>query len=500
VNIKSQSSWIQKDSNVYVKTIVLSGAVEGSDYVVVERACPRFGLLQKKMAITVESSQVSNGEELLFVSPKTAFINIGSSATFTFTVDTSHTDCNASIYDTEMIIPENVKLFSQTPWTDIDGRIYEKALTVTGITEGSGELIVRRDCLDYGIVELVVPITVGTAFTPMQELPDFVWNSLKEMTLTEIAAYYGVPQDMLLSSLGVEVLPDITGHELKDEYGIDKMDLKSLLESLFYATHQGYEDRSSSKNIIFDIQSIDIVFLLILATSTILFVMGKYKLRYVTMAFSLLYFGFYLDACICHLGALTNFLLFDTIELHWIILVVIPLVASVLFGRVFCGGICIFGGVQQYLYDIRKKLLPIKTKHALPRYLGYGKFLVLGIMVYYAIVASRAVFCEYDPFFNIFYLTFSWDVFGLLTILLVLVSLFVERAFCRFACPLGVLLWLGEHISIFNVRVDKESCNSCQLCNKICPMNKDLVSGKGECIGCGKCLEKCRKNSIYYGR
>jgi uncharacterized protein with FMN-binding domain/ferredoxin len=93
--------------------------------------------------------------------------------------------------------------------------------------------------------------------------------------------------------------------------------------------------------------------------------------------------------------------------------------------------------------------------------------------------------------------------FSLLTILIL--SLFVERGFCTYFCPLGAAFTVVSKFRIFKIKKDKSTCIECNLCTRKCPMrievnNEMNTYGKvisGECIDCGNCISSCPPHSIF---
>ena len=70
-------------------------------------------------------------------------------------------------------------------------------------------------------------------------------------------------------------------------------------------------------------------------------------------------------------------------------------------------------------------------------------------------------------------------------------SLIIERPWCKYLCPYGALLGLFNKIRIFKIRRNPDSCIHCKKCDKVCPMNIK-VSGKTtisdlQCISCHQC-------------
>jgi polyferredoxin len=329
-------------------------------------------------------------------------------------------------------------------------------------------------------------------------MPVFDWSTMKNLSIGDIAALYGVDVSDLAEMFGADA--GMTLHDVKNERGITKYEIQGIIEDA-YAQYNGIVyDVPEPQRISYSLLLQDYVYIVLVAAGSILFALKKYKFRLVLLGLSLLYFGFYLKGCMCQLGVFANFFIFDTIELHWFVLLVVPVVSTLLVGRSFCGWVCFFGTIQEYLFEARKRVFPFKTRRKLPSWLSYSKFVVLGLILYFAIVSSRVVFCDYDPFFYIIYRMFSLDTLGVLTVLLVAGSLFIERPFCRYACPMGAVLMAADAVALNRVRVAEPSCNACRLCTRVCPMNRDLVNGKGECINCGKCFETCRKDALYYGK
>lgn len=76
----------------------------------------------------------------------------------------------------------------------------------------------------------------------------------------------------------------------------------------------------------------------------------------------------------------------------------------------------------------------------------------------------------------------------------------VTRFWCRYLCPLGGLLGLISRIAIFRRQVD-EGCQGCGLCNQACPtgtidLENNYISDPAECTMCLDCLEVCPRSFI----
>jgi NapH/MauN family ferredoxin-type protein len=172
-------------------------------------------------------------------------------------------------------------------------------------------------------------------------------------------------------------------------------------------------------------------------------------------------------------------------------------------GGAFCGWICPFGSVQDLLTGIRKRLhLPeVQVPQRLDRILRYGRYLMLGLILYQTIATVKLWFSSVDPYRTLFSLDwvfeFQPETAGLaygITALVLVSSLFVERAWCRYACPLGGAISLVGRFSLLRIRRTEAQCKSCSLCSRSCPVKLPVETAKtisSDCIGCLNCVDTC---------
>lgn len=185
---------------------------------------------------------------------------------------------------------------------------------------------------------------------------------------------------------------------------------------------------------------------------------------------SVAYFGFFRNGCVCSIGSIQNIalaLVDSTYHLPLVVFLffILPIVFAFLFGRVFCAGVCPFGALQE--------LVNVKNYHlskAVTTALGIIPWLYLIFALLYAVTRSRFIICQFDPFIGIFRL--GGDV-GLILfgVLLLIMSVFTGRPFCRFICPYGALLSLFSSFSIWKIRLSRKACINCELCHNSCPVD-----------------------------
>ena len=189
---------------------------------------------------------------------------------------------------------------------------------------------------------------------------------------------------------------------------------------------------------------------------------------FVLMAASLVYFGFYRKGCVCPVGSIQNVAaaVGGHGALPWLVAAffALPLGFALFAGRVFCAGVCPLGAIQDLML-----WKPVRVPAWLEQALGLFPFLYLGVAVLYASVgSSRFLVCEYDPFVGFFRMSATAHMLLLGGVLLGM-SLFVGRVYCRFICPYSVLLRWASPFASRRVSITPKECVDCRLCETACP-------------------------------
>jgi polyferredoxin len=177
----------------------------------------------------------------------------------------------------------------------------------------------------------------------------------------------------------------------------------------------------------------------------------------------------------------------------------------------FCGWICPLGFLQDVvagfssfvqrhvpaafraMRGLRRRAAPLAV---LDRPLRLLKYLVLAWAIWGTATFGLMVFRDVDPWIALLNIGQESAGFGLLVLALLLVgALFVDRPWCRYACPLGAANGIVARFSPVRLERSAAACVDCNLCTKSCPMGIDVAKAtvvtSADCIGCLECVEAC---------
>ena len=206
------------------------------------------------------------------------------------------------------------------------------------------------------------------------------------------------------------------------------------------------------------------------------------KMIFTLMLFSMIYFGFYREGCVCSVGSVQNvaYALFHSgyaIPATVILFFMLPLIFTLFFGRTFCAAVCPLGAIQDVVI--------LKPKRV-PRWLSQGlsllPYLYLGLAILLAATGAGFIICQYDPFIGFYRFGANFNMV-LVGVFMLLLGTVVARPYCRFLCPYGVLLNWMSRLSRNHCTITPDTCSECRLCESSCPFDAINVPDDGSLPG-----------------
>ena len=204
---------------------------------------------------------------------------------------------------------------------------------------------------------------------------------------------------------------------------------------------------------------------------------------------------------------------------------IVPLGATLLLGRVYCGWICPIGILMPLIRRLRSLLAFLELPLHDLRFWKGNKFVVLGAAAAVALIGGVPVMHYIYPpailsreshaFATVLFdraelgrFDFPWGFFstGLMFLgLIALLEVVLAPGFwCATLCPGGALYSALSRWKILRVKRARSACIDCVICDKKCPMQLQPMTDKtgGECDACGICVDVCptRALSLRFSR
>ncbi|NDW12181.1 4Fe-4S dicluster domain-containing protein [Bacteroides sp. 214] len=241
------------------------------------------------------------------------------------------------------------------------------------------------------------------------------------------------------------------------------------------------------------------------------------------------------------LGWLAHIQLIPAIIALHIGIIIVLILLTLLFGRVYCSVICPLGvfqdGVSWVSAQRKKKKRRFRFSPAISwlRYTLLGVFVLALIMGFNWLVAILEPYSAYGriastifaPVYQwgnnllacvaeradsyLFYSTEVWLKSGL-TLAVAIATLTIisilawrnGRTYCNTICPAGTLLGFFSRFSYFKPIIDADKCNKCGLCARNCKAScinpEDQKIDYSRCVACMNCIGTCNKNALTYAR
>ncbi len=198
------------------------------------------------------------------------------------------------------------------------------------------------------------------------------------------------------------------------------------------------------------------------------------------------------------------------------VLITIPI--TILFGRFFCGWMCGFGSFTDFIYltfsKVFKRKKKVRINENADKWMKGIKYVVLLVLIAAIWSLNVSIFSTASP----------WDAFGMLVTIgkapdfsyvianltagfvilaaVLVASVFIERFFCRYLCPMGAIFAIASKLRIAKIKKPTAKCGNCRVCTNNCamgiPLYKMDVVKTGECINCMKCVSACPRSNVSF--
>jgi ferredoxin-type protein NapH len=206
---------------------------------------------------------------------------------------------------------------------------------------------------------------------------------------------------------------------------------------------------------------------------------------------------------------LQHILLTKSIYFPLLLAGIIPLIITLIFGKVFCSWICPFNLLAEYGRKIRNFIKPVTKKgfnhNPKPHYYWF----IFGLIITAVAISGLPIITliSFPGLISgqiadlVFFGTIGIEILAILLIL-VLEIFFKPRFWCKYVCPVGATLGLlrsNHTLAIqYNAQICTENCpinkKSESICNNACPvdLNPRQAGIYPYCINCGECIAACQ--------
>lgn len=184
---------------------------------------------------------------------------------------------------------------------------------------------------------------------------------------------------------------------------------------------------------------------------------------------------------------------------------------TLVMGKAWCSYACFFGGIEEGFAAIRKRA---KIRRLDPR-LRLVPWAILLFVVLLSAAIWEPVYCMWlCPFKTVTefpavrsietalqFVVFVALFIGLVVVLPLLTK---KRTQCGFFCPFGAFQSIFNKINPFEIRINREKCVNCTLCQAACPTMaltaESIREGKTllNCMKCGACVDTCKKDAAVW--
>ncbi len=217
--------------------------------------------------------------------------------------------------------------------------------------------------------------------------------------------------------------------------------------------------------------------------------------------------------------------------------VLVLVLLTLLFGRVYCSVICPLGVMQDIVSWVsgRRKHKRYRFSYSKEiKWLRYGMLCVFAVALVAGIGSVVALLDPYSAYgriaTNLFAPLYRWGNNGLayiasrvdsyafystdvwlrsLPTFLIAVGMLVPvgvlawrggRTYCNTICPVGTILGFFSRFSLFRPVIDTSKCNNCKLCSMQCKAScihaEQHEIDYSRCVACMDCIDACKHKAI----
>ncbi len=220
-----------------------------------------------------------------------------------------------------------------------------------------------------------------------------------------------------------------------------------------------------------------------------------------------------------------------------LVVVVVLLLLTLVFGRIYCSIICPLGVMQDLISwlhgRVKKNRFSYSGEIRWLRYGLLGVFIVALVAGVGSLVALLAPYSSYGrivanllkpvyeagnnvlagiaehyesyAFYHVDVWIRSLPTFIISAATFVIVAILAwrgGRTYCNTICPVGTVLSFFARFSWLKIHFDADKCRDCSLCTKNCKAScidfKSHSVDYSRCVVCGNCLDKCKFGALSY--
>lgn len=221
-----------------------------------------------------------------------------------------------------------------------------------------------------------------------------------------------------------------------------------------------------------------------------------------------------------------------------VVVLISLLIATIVFGRIYCSSVCPLGLYQDVVtyisrrvnkkkrFRYRKALAVMRWSFVLASMLAFmgGLTVLVGLLdpysnyMRFAVHILKPAYQAGNNLAELIFTQFNNQTFYKVSIYLlsitalittIAISAFVGylawvngRIYCNSICPVGTILGFFSRFSLFQIRINEDSCNLCGACGRNCKAScidtKNHKIDASRCINCFDCIDVCSTSAINY--